>query len=226
VIAEADRMVPQSASPEAANAFLKLLEEPPDFAYLILTSSRPSALLPTIRSRTAHLRVAPLREDEVAGYVADSLGIAPDDARAAARRAEGAIGRAIRFARDATDASVSRADRLLAAALRGDPAVRFAAAGEFGARGARSILAPTLDGLEERLRDLLCVTTDCAERALDPDVPERILRRRSLRPESVLAALDALEEARRSAAGNVNPQATVSVLLADLSDALAGGTAG
>ncbi|MGH7540172.1 MAG: AAA family ATPase, partial [Gemmatimonadota bacterium] len=60
VIAEADRMVPQSANPEAANAFLKLLEEPPPYAYLILTSARPAALLPTIRSRAAALRVAPL----------------------------------------------------------------------------------------------------------------------------------------------------------------------
>jgi hypothetical protein len=55
-------------------------------------------------------------------------------------------------------------------------------------------------------------------------VSSRILRRWPLAPPSVLAAIQALEEARRSATGNVNPQATVSVLLREMSDAFAGGT--
>lgn len=226
VVAEADRMVPQSASPEAANAFLKLLEEPPGYVYLILTSSRPSALLPTIRSRTSGLRVAALREEEVVSHLVDARGIEAGVARAAARRAEGSIGRALRLARAEEDPAAARADRLLAAALKGDAGGRYATAGEFGAKGARAILAPTLDGLEERLRDLLCATSDSAQHALDPDVSSRILRRWPLRPRSVLAAIRAVEDARRSATGNVNPQATVSVLLTELSEAFAGGTEG
>ena len=59
VIGDAERMVPQASSPEAANAFLKLLEEPPSDTLLFLTSSRPGALLPTIRSRVLEIRVTP-----------------------------------------------------------------------------------------------------------------------------------------------------------------------
>ena len=47
-------------TPSAANALLKVLEEPPSGAVLLLVSHRPAALLPTIRSRCRELRLAPL----------------------------------------------------------------------------------------------------------------------------------------------------------------------
>src|SRR5208283_5432173 len=50
---------------EAANSLLKVLEEPPEFATLFLLTDNPSALLPTIRSRCMHLRLAPLSAPEV-----------------------------------------------------------------------------------------------------------------------------------------------------------------
>lgn len=53
IVYEADRM-----HPTAANVFLKTLEEPPPGTTLLLTSSRPYALLPTIRSRCLHFRFA------------------------------------------------------------------------------------------------------------------------------------------------------------------------
>lgn len=223
IVAEADRMVSQSASPEAANAFLKLLEEPPDFAYVILTSSRPAALLPTIRSRVAHLRLAPLREEEVAAYLTETGATDPDEARTAARRADGSIGRALVALRDDDEAAVTAADRLLAAALRGDAASRYRVAGDFSASGARSVLAPTLERLEERLRDLLCVAAGTPGLARDPEAMARIPEHRVPHEDRVLEALGALEAALDGAARNLNPQATVSVLMADMGRAFAGG---
>ena len=57
LILEAERMCMQQA--ESANAFLKTLEEPPDHSLLLLTSDRPEALLPTIRSRCLTFPVIP-----------------------------------------------------------------------------------------------------------------------------------------------------------------------
>ena len=57
LILEAERMCIQQA--ESANAFLKTLEEPPDHSLLLLTSDRPEALLPTIRSRCLTFPVVP-----------------------------------------------------------------------------------------------------------------------------------------------------------------------
>src|SRR4029077_10190068 len=54
VVYEADRLMLQ-----AANAFLKTLEEPPDHSVLILVSALPEALLDTIRSRCIEIQLRP-----------------------------------------------------------------------------------------------------------------------------------------------------------------------
>ncbi len=222
VIAEADRMVPQSANPEAANAFLKLLEEPPEYGHLILTSSRPAALLPTIRSRTAALRVPPLARDEVEEHLTSVSGIAGGPARRAARRAQGSIGRALGLVTDDGGAGGPRADRLLEAALGADEGARLAVAATFSARGARTELAQALDGLEERLRDLLALSAGGPADAIDAEGAEALLRGGSVDPARALRCLELVQEAREGAARNLNPQATVAVLLADLANACRG----
>ena len=58
VVGDAERMVPQEGAEAAANAFLKLLEEPPADTTLILTSSEPGALLPTIGCRFSSMHTA------------------------------------------------------------------------------------------------------------------------------------------------------------------------
>ena len=65
IVGDAEQMVPQEGSEQAANALLKLLEEPPANTFIILTSSEPGALLPTIRSRVVNIRVAPLPTRDV-----------------------------------------------------------------------------------------------------------------------------------------------------------------
>ena len=56
---------------EAANSLLKVLEEPPEFATIFLLTDNPSALLPTIRSRCMHLRLAPVPAKGVEEYLAE-----------------------------------------------------------------------------------------------------------------------------------------------------------
>lgn len=51
---------------ESGNAFLKTLEEPPDYCLLLLIAAKPDALLPTIRSRCQWVRFAALNDDQVA----------------------------------------------------------------------------------------------------------------------------------------------------------------
>jgi len=80
----------------AANAVLKVLEEPPSGVLLLLVSHNPGRLLPTIRSRCRKLVLKPLKEDVVADLVLKySPGMAFDDASQLARLSEGSIGRAL-----------------------------------------------------------------------------------------------------------------------------------
>jgi DNA polymerase-3 subunit delta' len=81
------------ATPDAQNALLKTLEEPPGAATLVLVASNARALLPTILSRSQILRFAPLEPDAVAALL-ESEGIDPELARRTAVLAEGRLDRA------------------------------------------------------------------------------------------------------------------------------------
>ncbi len=82
----------------AANALLKLLEEPPDDAFLLLVSHQPSRLLPTIRSRCRELRCASLSADDMAAAMSAAGSDEPGDAAALAELAAGSVGEAVRLA--------------------------------------------------------------------------------------------------------------------------------
>ena len=83
--------------PQASNALLKILEEPPPRALLLLVSEAPGRLLPTIRSRCRRLELRPLSADNVARALAAAIGRKADDAevKEAADAAEGSVARAI-----------------------------------------------------------------------------------------------------------------------------------
>ncbi|MEM7439816.1 MAG: DNA polymerase III subunit delta', partial [Pseudomonadota bacterium] len=82
-------------NPSAANALLKILEEPPEKTVLLLVSHQPARLLPTIRSRCRALRCMPLSSEDQAAALAQS-GHPPGDAAAAiAELSAGSAGAAI-----------------------------------------------------------------------------------------------------------------------------------
>lgn len=82
----------------AANALLKLLEEPPAGVTLFLISHQPSRLLPTIRSRCRELRLAPLAPEPLAAALEQAGGaIAADEAQPLAQLAGGSVGEAFRM---------------------------------------------------------------------------------------------------------------------------------
>jgi DNA polymerase III subunit delta' len=84
-----------TAKDNAANALLKTLEEPSATSHIFLITSRPAALLPTIRSRCQIIRFAPLETDEIKDYLLKTQKFAPDDAELSAKLAHGSLGRAL-----------------------------------------------------------------------------------------------------------------------------------
>lgn len=80
----------------AANALLKLLEEPPEKSILILIAHSPGKLLPTIKSRCRQMALKPLSDESVRAVLASRYpDISNDDLNAAAVMAAGAPGKAI-----------------------------------------------------------------------------------------------------------------------------------
>ncbi len=81
----------------AANALLKMLEEPPERATLLLISHRPSGLLPTIRSRCRTLRLGTLTPEDMARAFAQAGVDLGHEAEALAALSGGSVGAAVRL---------------------------------------------------------------------------------------------------------------------------------
>lgn len=123
----------------AANALLKMLEEPPQNALILLVAHQPARLLPTIRSRCRTLRLAPLAPDPMRRILNDA-GIGDDEADALATLSGGSAGEALRLAgqgglgvyQQITDlfATLPRLDRLAAAKLADQAAQRSKGEGD------------------------------------------------------------------------------------------------
>lgn len=210
VVGDCDRMVPQEGADQAANAFLKLLEEPPADTFLILTTSAPGALLPTIRSRVVSLRVPPLSSSAVREWLQQDavkaklteLNVVPSvDARV--QLAGGAPGRLIATESSANAADVAR--RFLEVAASGDRgrALRFALAQ--GAAGARGNFSNILEALTVALRD----RAFSAVKAND-----------EIGARNAARAVAVVEASKLMAGGNVSPQLISAALLDELARAL------
>lgn len=93
IVHNADRMLTYSA-----NALLKTFEEPPPDAVIILLSSAPASLLPTVLSRCRTLFFHALTPSEVANFLTQRSGKTQSEADQIARMAHGSIGQALRLA--------------------------------------------------------------------------------------------------------------------------------
>lgn len=83
---------------EAANALLKILEEPPDYAHILILAENPGELLPTIRSRCGLVRLGALPLDEIEAVLAKQhQEWKPQQRALVGRLAQGAVGRALDF---------------------------------------------------------------------------------------------------------------------------------
>ena len=210
VVGEADRMVPQEGSEFAANAFLKLLEEPPNDTFIILTTSAPGALLPTIRSRVVSMRMAPLPDSDVRNWLDDatvqtalsrlSLPSGIDDR---VRLAAGSPGRLL--GTSATAAAADTAKRMLDVALSGDRARLLKASLAQKPSGARGPFSDMLDALSVALHQRSRLAVERAD--------ERTAR-------NAARAMDLVEASKRMARGNVNPQLITASLLQELTRVL------
>lgn len=229
LVGDAELLVPQESSPEAANALLKVLEEPPADTTFILTVSDPESLLPTLRSRLLPVRLRPLPDAEVARFLTDERGASQQDAARIARLAQGSIGRALGFVSEDGEPGPLEALRqqalgLLEAACAGPATRRLGAALAVGPAGARGAFTDLLEALSLWLRDLAATAAGAPDQVVGADAADRLSALAGRLAEADLAAANGIrlvEEARALAYGNVNPQLILAWLLRSLNTTLA-----
>jgi DNA polymerase-3 subunit delta' len=209
IVGDAERMVPQEGADMAANAFLKLLEEPPSNTTIILTSSEPGALLPTIRSRVVSVRVPLVPDAAVRAFVENTVvkKILDKESKSGTaervRAAAGAPGRLLNGEGDAK-ATIS-ARKIIDAATSARRSSHYSAALAQGVAGARGAFTDTLDALVDLL----------GERVRDA-----LHRKDDVTAASTSKAVDAVLRAQTYAGGNVSPQVITAKLVRDLATTL------
>jgi DNA polymerase-3 subunit delta' len=206
--AEAPRMVfivtSASFMKEAANSLLKLLEEPPDYAHLILLAENTGELLPTIRSRCGVARLGALPAEEIEALLARAKAQwTPQQRALVARLAEGAAGRALGF--DLAESLASRADALVLlrnAAEAGDHTALFKMTETYRA-GAEGQVKTTalLRSMGSVLEDVLLLQGGAADRVRNIDILPELQRLAEnfdfVRLESAVRGLDQVQSGMR-----------------------------
>lgn len=104
---------------EASNAFLKTLEEPHEGITLILTTSKPARILPTIASRCQEVICPPLEDDDIIEELVRRNDCTEREARLIAPFAQGSLTRARAFLSEDMNAAREEAVNMLRIALRG-----------------------------------------------------------------------------------------------------------
>lgn len=207
-----------------ASVFLKILEEPPGLATLILTAPSPYALLPTIVSRCLQFHFAPLAQDAVEKILKEKTDRNPAEIKLAAQLAEGSPGLAMEM--DVAGAADSRRNalRILERASQGYGFAQLFSATSAIAKDRDSSFEDQLGVFYGLLTDLLELTSKMKEPVLRnaPLAKELEILSKSVDTAWVLRAITGFDELHSGARRNLNRQLGLDALAASLAPGLLG----
>lgn len=211
----------QAMNPEAANALLKVLEEPPASTILILTAEQTSDLLSTIVSRCQQIRFNPISRKSIALYLIKNKKIPAAQASIIAGMACGSLSRAQSMSETGW---IDHRNWLLSASGLDNP----------GALPARSInvllafaenlarqketLPDTLEIIKSWLRDLVVCRYN-NKKIINKDMTatlQKISEKNS--PESLLLKIKAIQKTQRNIESNANPRLSLELLMLQLAE--------
>jgi DNA polymerase-3 subunit delta' len=203
VVRDADRMREDQYS-----ALLKSLEEPGASTVWVLTTSRPTRLPATIRSRCQAVRFAPLRETTIAAVLRERAGVSERQVGLLAALASGSLTRALVLRGIDAAAERDQALAVLEPAVRGDAAALWKAAQGFTkfGRAGRESLRRVIEFHQLWLRDLLRAGAGAPAGTLANRDREARIRQEAagLSATEIRRRLMVLEEVLRAIEGNVS----------------------
>ena len=203
---------------DVANVFLKILEEPPGSATLILTAPSPYSLLPTIVSRCMQFHLAPLPQAAVEKILKEKTSRTPAEIKLAAQLAEGSPGLAMEMAVEKTAQARRNALRILERAARGQGFAQLFVDTSALAKDRDSSFEDQISVFYGLLTDLLELTSKVKEPALRnaPLAKELASLSNSVDSIWVLRAIAGFDELYAGARRNLNRQLGLDALSASL----------
>jgi DNA polymerase-3 subunit delta' len=206
-----------AANPQAMNALLKTLEEPPGEAIILLTAENAVALLPTIVSRCEVLELRPLPAATVRDALITRWLVPQAQAELLAHLSGGRLGWAARLYAD-PETLEARGQRLadLRRLLGASRVQRFAYADRLAREGTSDQIQETLDLWSGFWRDVLLTAATASTPLTNLDQADEINRlARQVAPAQARNILVALGRTRDLLDRNVNARLLLEVLLLD-----------
>jgi DNA polymerase III subunit delta' len=195
---------------QAANALLKSLEEPASRSHVVLVTSAPQALLPTVRSRCQLIRFGPLRAALVEERLRSVAGMGAQEATLRAAASRGSLGVALSLESEEYQDIRERLVLLLESAGGRGPLERMEMAEALAEREDVDAALGVLRGL---LRDVAALRAGAVQ-LVNPDLAERLAAVASGRVGARAASLaESAAEARLALEKNANKLLTMDLLL-------------
>jgi len=208
----------QAMNTEAGNSLLKLLEEPPERTFLVLTAGHTYDLLPTIVSRCQHIRFNPIPEPTLVEYL-ENRGILHGEAEILGRLANGSFEKAASLVdtgwidrRKWIIRTIEPQDTDRNSPRRIGPLMAFS---EKLSRDGET-LTDALEIMKSWLRDLAVVRTG-SDKIVNRDMLNQL--RQAARHDgipSLLSKIEAIEAAQRKIENNANVRLTLDVMMMNI----------
>jgi len=226
----------------AANAFLKTLEEPPPATVIFLLTTGTEGMLPTILSRCQKIQFEPWTEQELAALLTEIGGVDQQQARTAARIAEGNARRGLDLLQEEARLMLDWAGRLFDGFHHGDRAMAAIAADELHRGHMSHLCVPADTGAKKLVADSgprrrnraiqLCELLNlhysdamlrlelgedrCCRLPESAELTARVAESR--RPRTLLEDMEFIEASRREIDRNINIGLAMAVLFEGLID--------
>lgn len=209
IIDEAEKM-----NPEAQNALLKTLEEPPSYATILLLTSNLEALLQTIRSRCVTLTFQPVLDVEIQRYLMKEIQVPDYKASICAAFARGNIGRAKELAASA-EFEALKDDTIRFMQTISEKSISDLAAFAKEKADKDADTEGFLELMQMWYRDVLLYKSTGNSQSLIFKDDLNSVKRMALKStyEGLNRVLDGIEEAKMRLLGYVNPELTLEWLL-------------
>jgi len=201
-----------------ADVFLKILEEPPECATLILLAPTPDSLLPTIRSRCLQFHFAPVREEQMEAFLKQQTDAKPSERKLLAQLSCGSPGMALLLDLEESKRLRKSVLNLLAQAITGQRSGEIFAATAQLAKREKESFENILELFYSLLTDLLEISQGQKHSpSRNPDLrPELEALGKKISFEWVLNATQGLDRLDSRLRRNVGRQLGLDALIASL----------
>src|SRR5438105_7861772 len=203
---------------DVQNVLLKVLEEPPGSATLVLTAPSPYSLLPTILSRCMQFHFAPLATADVETILKEKTDKTPAQIRQAAQLSEGSPGLALEMDESAALKRRQSALRILERAARGQGFAQLFAETSALAKDREDSFEAQLAVFYGLLTDLLALTTGTKQPLLrNPTLAKELeILGKTVDSRWVMRAIEGLDEVSSGVRRNLNRQLGLEALAISL----------